>query len=248
MKKIKLSIHGGGRLEIHGTHTDGPLVVLLSRDNFFVDERLVARVIRFLTEKNIAVARYESRFQETGRLIDRRCFRPLPLRIRQALKVLQLLFFPARWRHFSARHRAEANSIPYRSQSLRELAAFLGPGRELVFLARSGGGRVASLVADEVAAGKLVCLGYPFKHPEEPPDPGRYAHLEKLRTPFLIIQGTRDPYGGREIAQLYRFARSTSIRWVETDHSFAVADEEWAHILGMIHEFIRQPDAEQGRK
>ena len=63
------------------------------------------------------------------------------------------------------------------------------------------GGRVASMVADELhAAGAiagLLCLGYPF-HPPGKPEQLRTAHLAALATPTLICQGTRDPFGTRE--------------------------------------------------
>jgi hypothetical protein len=65
---------------------------------------------------------------------------------------------------------------------------------------KSMGGRVASLVADELhAAGGiagLVCLGYPF-HPPGKPDRLRTAHLGALACPALIVQGERDPFGSR---------------------------------------------------
>jgi predicted alpha/beta-hydrolase family hydrolase len=62
------------------------------------------------------------------------------------------------------------------------------------------GGRVASLVADELhAAGRiagLVCLGYPFHSPRRP-EHLRTRHLAGLSCPALIVQGERDPFGSR---------------------------------------------------
>jgi uncharacterized protein len=70
----------------------------------------------------------------------------------------------------------------------------------LVIGGKSMGGRVASLVADELyAAGRvagLVCLGYPF-HPPGRPEQLRTAHLQALACPALIVQGDRDPFGTR---------------------------------------------------
>ncbi len=72
-----------------------------------------------------------------------------------------------------------------------------GAGR-LVIGGKSMGGRVASMVADELhAAGSvagLLCLGYPF-HPPGRPEQLRTKHLQALATPALIVQGTRDPFG-----------------------------------------------------
>ena len=79
---------------------------------------------------------------------------------------------------------------------------------------KSMGGRVASLIADELfAAGQiagLVCLGYPF-HPPAKPTQLRTVHLAGLRCPTLIVQGEKDPFGTR--ADCAGYALSSSIRW-----------------------------------
>ena len=84
------------------------------------------------------------------------------------------------------------------------------------------GGRVASLVADELhAAGRiagLICLGYPF-HPPGRPEQLRTAHLAALATPTLICQGTRDTFGTREEVAGYALSPAIEIAWVEDgDH------------------------------
>jgi predicted alpha/beta-hydrolase family hydrolase len=82
------------------------------------------------------------------------------------------------------------------------------------------GGRIASLVADEACVAGLVCLGYPF-HPTGKPDRLRVEHLESLKTPTLILQGERDPFGSREEVAGYKVSPSVRIAWVEDgDHSF----------------------------
>ena len=106
---------------------------------------------------------------------------------------------------YMAGRREGRRAAPPRADTLRGeyLAAVdaVGAVRRLVIGGKSMGGRVASLVADELhAAGRiagLVCLGYPF-HPPERPEQLRTAHLAALATPTLICQGTRDPFGTRE--------------------------------------------------
>ena len=73
----------------------------------------------------------------------------------------------------------------------------LGSPSELVIGGRSMGGRIASMVADRLGVKGLVCLGYPF-HPAGRPTSLRVAHLKELKTPTLILQGTRDALGTRE--------------------------------------------------
>lgn len=102
----------------------------------------------------------------------------------------------------------------------RTVVQQLGGGERLVIGGKSMGGRMASMIADEVGARALVCLGYPF-HPPGNPEKTRTAHLENLRTPTLIVQGTRDTFGTREEVAAYRLSPAIRITWLEDgDHSF----------------------------
>ncbi len=84
---------------------------------------------------------------------------------------------------------------------------------------KSMGGRIASMIADQAGADGLICLGYPF-HPPGKPDRLRTEHLISLKTPTLIVQGERDPFGRRdEITQL-ELSPAIEIVWVpDGDHS-----------------------------
>ncbi|MBY6069314.1 alpha/beta hydrolase [Leisingera aquaemixtae] len=88
----------------------------------------------------------------------------------------------------------------------------------LIIGGKSMGGRVASLIADELfSAGRicgLVCLGYPF-HPPGKPERLRTGHLEALNTPALICQGTRDPFGTQEEVQGYALSAAVRLHWLE---------------------------------
>ena len=91
--------------------------------------------------------------------------------------------------------------------------------RPLAIGGKSLGGRMASLIADEVGATALVCLGYPF-HPPGKPERLRTAHLAALRTPTLIVQGSRDPFGTPEEVRGYTLSPAISLHWAEDgDHS-----------------------------
>jgi predicted alpha/beta-hydrolase family hydrolase len=83
---------------------------------------------------------------------------------------------------------------------------------------KSMGGRVASMVADELHAAasvnSLVVLGYPF-HPPGSPEKLRTAHLVALSTPALFCQGTRDPFGGRDEVSSYPLSPSIRMLWLE---------------------------------
>jgi predicted alpha/beta-hydrolase family hydrolase len=108
--------------------------------------------------------------------------------------------------------------IPEYEAAVTALAAS-GP---LIIGGKSMGGRVASMIADDLHAQRrvagLLCLGYPF-HPPDRPEALRTAHLRELATPALICQGTRDQFGTREEVAGYDLSRNIEILWLEDgDH------------------------------
>jgi predicted alpha/beta-hydrolase family hydrolase len=110
---------------------------------------------------------------------------------------------------------------PVLLETWRAVVGALGGGAELVIGGKSMGGRMASLVADELGARGLVCLGYPF-HPPGQPAKLRTAHLAELRSRTLIVQGTRDAFGSRAEVSGYRLSPRVALHWIDGgDHSFA---------------------------
>mgnify|MGYP003683156903 CR=1 FL=1 len=83
---------------------------------------------------------------------------------------------------------------------------------------KSMGGRMASLLADECDLEGLICLGYPF-HPVKKPEKLRTEHLADLKTPTLIVQGTRDALGNFDEVAEYELSDQISVCWLEDgDH------------------------------
>lgn len=104
-------------------------------------------------------------------------------------------------------------------ESWREVVAAVRA--EALFIGgKSMGGRIASMLADDLGVSGLVCLGYPF-HPAGKPDRLRVAHLESLRTPALICQGERDSMGRRAEVEQCPLAGTIALHWLpDGDHSF----------------------------
>jgi predicted alpha/beta-hydrolase family hydrolase len=128
--------------------------------------------------------------------------------------------------YMAARRTAGARRPPPRAEPLlpeyRAAVTALNASGRLIIGGKSMGGRIASMVADELhgegrIAG-LLCLGYPF-HPPGKPEAPRTGHLVALATPTLICQGTRDPFGTREEVAGYTLSDRIEIQWVEDgDH------------------------------
>ena len=107
-------------------------------------------------------------------------------------------------------------------EEFRSAADTLACSGPLFIGGKSMGGRVASLIADDLWAQNrvrgLVCLGYPF-HPQGKPEKLRTAHLAGLRTPALICQGTRDPFGTQAEAASYDLSDAVAFCWLnDGDH------------------------------
>ncbi|WP_225933174.1 alpha/beta family hydrolase [Pseudomonas maumuensis] len=105
---------------------------------------------------------------------------------------------------------------------------------------KSMGGRMASLLADELGADALVCLGYPFYAVGKPEKP-RVEHLAGLRTRTLIVQGERDALGNREAVEGYALSPAIEVSWL------AAADHDLKPLKasGFSHEQHMQAAAER---
>ena len=127
--------------------------------------------------------------------------------------------FPYMARRRTEGRRGAPDRAPVLIARWKDVVAQFGGGPRVVVGGKSLGGRIASMVADEVEARGLVCFGYPF-HPPGAPERLRTAHLADLRTPALFLQGTRDPFGTREDVAGYALSAAIRIAWLEGgDHS-----------------------------
>jgi predicted alpha/beta-hydrolase family hydrolase len=128
--------------------------------------------------------------------------------------------------YMAARRETGAKKPPPRAERLadeyRAAVAAIPKGSRPLIGGKSMGGRVASLVADELHAqgliAGLVCLGYPF-HPPKKPEQLRTAHLEGLKCPALIVQGDRDPFGSRGEIEAMTLSPVIRFHWAsDGDH------------------------------
>jgi predicted alpha/beta-hydrolase family hydrolase len=126
--------------------------------------------------------------------------------------------------YMRARRTRETRTAPDREPILlarwRDVIDSMGGGQHLMIGGKSLGGRIASMVADEARVRGLVCLGYPFHPPGKAPGL-RLKYLRSLRTPALIVQGTRDSFGTQGEVEAYELSPQIRFAWIEDgDHSF----------------------------
>ncbi|MGD8193421.1 alpha/beta family hydrolase [Herbiconiux sp. P18] len=169
----------------------GPVLLLAHGAGAAMDSDWMNTVAALLADRGVRVARFEFAYMAARRTGSRK---PPP-------KAETLM---GEYRAAVARVRSELATAPDASP-------------RLVIGGKSMGGRVASLVADELRdAGEvsgLVCLGYPF-HPPGSPEKLRTGHLLALRTPTLICQGERDPFGIRDEVATYGLPAGIRMAWL----------------------------------
>lgn len=128
----------------------------------------------------------------------------------------------------------------------RQVIEKLGNRKALFIGGKSMGGRMASMLVDELPVQGCICLGYPF-HPPSKPEKTRTEHLQALEAPVLIVQGTRDALGKQEEVAGYELSDSISLCWLEDgDHDLKprvrsgfTHDQHLKQAADAIAEFIR---------
>lgn len=174
---------------------------------------------------------------------------PFMTRIAQGLAKRGIRVVRFEFPYMAARRTGGKRGAPDRQPVLldtfRRVVEEHGGGSRVAIGGKSMGGRMASMVADELEVRALICLGYPF-HPPGKPQQLRTEHLESLRTPTLILQGTRDPFGTEAEVPAYGLSKAIRVEWVpDGDHSFKPRARSGAtemsnieHLLSKMEEFL----------
>lgn len=141
--------------------------------------------------------------------------------------------------------RAVTGAVKHINPAGAELRVFIG--------GKSMGGRIAThlganleLWPDAPRPSGIIAFGYPLAPPRSRRTGDRVTHLKALTVPTLIVQGTRDPFGGpdevREAIADADPAPPITVLAVEGgDHSFAVlksSGRDQASVHTSIHDEV----------
>lgn len=136
--------------------------------------------------------------------------------------------------------RAESLIGDYR-QAIGEVRARIGARARLYAGGKSMGGRIACLAAQEAgdSLSGVVVLGFPLSPPGKPMV-SRAAVIEGINLPTLIVQGTRDPFGGREAFDQLVLPRCVRVHWIEDgDHDLKPRRSSGSTPLAALDEATR---------
>ncbi|MBL4767441.1 MAG: alpha/beta fold hydrolase [Rhodobacteraceae bacterium] len=168
----------------------------------------------------------------------------------QGIRVLRFEFSYMAERRVTGKKRP-----PERAEKLlaawRQVIDSLARDRDIYIGGKSMGGRMASLIADEMtAAGRisgLICLGYPF-YAAGRQDRPRTEHLMGMTTRALIVQGDRDAMGNRETVTGYDLSPAIRVSWADDGNHDLVPrkrsgftqEANWQQAIQNILQFITQ--------
>lgn len=227
---LNQKIINGVNLSYLGSLTGRTLIIVVGRNNFKKSSESLDALVKELHALGHSICWFENRHTQTAKFLDAKferlwgsqlstfCQRtPLVGNLsRKLIKASMLLLYPRQWGFFISHYR---NSNQHLAKDLQKLISYL-PVKQVFLLSHSAGGIVSSLVESEEKVAKLVCFGYPFKHPEHEEERTRTAHLENMTKPFLIIQGDHDEYGTALDSDRYTMAPCIKVVSVQADHGY----------------------------
>jgi len=137
--------------------------------------------------------------------------------------------------------------MPVLLETFAALVKECGGPESCVVAGKSMGGRVASMILASLPVPGAISLGYPF-HPPGKPDKVRRDHWQQVSNPWLIVQGTRDPFGKPEEVAGYGLPDGARLRWLEDgDHDFKprkatglTQQQHWQQAADWVAEFVME--------
>lgn len=131
------------------------------------------------------------------------------------------------------------SSLEFRTRVVAKYIDGMAPRTShLVVLARSAGSIVISSIANQIAVDYIICLGYPFKHPEEGDAAFRTEHLALIEKSMLIFQGERDQYGGKDMVEKYVLSPQIIVSFVDVDHDFNLNPADLERVKSEIEDIL----------
>jgi hypothetical protein len=218
------------------------ILIVLGRENLHKDSYLYQNLFENLKQKNL-----EIRFDPVDELnfihlkIQNFSNRLKPNKLFLSLfsKWLKLKFL-LKFRHFGLGYfklqEPNQRDFDFRKLVMSYYLQTLPKNREIYLVGRSAGAIIATQIADEFKVKQVICLGYPFKHPDNNEESNRTEHLQTIRTSTIIIQGKRDVYGSKDFAQKLSLSDAIDIIELDTDHEYRCGKKE----LTLVKKIITQ--------
>lgn len=231
------------------TVNDKPVILVLERESFFKGCATLTALLAIMQNLDTPITFYQNNYTRmykkyhaiTTKILSFKFLNILHRKHRSRrgiffmIRIIFLSLHPHYWKYL---FNFQPLSI---SEQMTELRKFIRhfPYKNIIVFGHSAGGIFATNLYDEPAIKKMICIGYPFKNPQNPPEAYRTQHLAHINKPCLIIQGKRDEYGGENVSSLYSLSPYISLVFVDADHEYSsILVEDYAHILQLTKKFV----------
>lgn len=230
----------GSSISLHAGQPDQPIILYYGRDNMKAGDPLSRAILAGLHDLGWRIAEFDPAEQVMRRALDPgQVLAKLPVWRRRLRKILRLAGHPGVWLRFawySWDWKLRRGAGPASALLRCVKTSGLDPQ---VMLGFSAGARWSTMSAEALGLKALICLCYPFKHPDHGDEPARYRHLASLQTPCLILQGSKDTYGGAEAAGRYALSEAVRFCFVEADHDMRLSENEQRAAVAAAVDFLR---------
>lgn len=222
------------------------ILVFVHRDAWQKDAQLNKTLVNAFSEEGITIVLegHDPKHDIRSRLIEdlprtRKAFYWLPIPVKKiGVYIIQILYGILHPTYFPYIHQKIDQPIKTRTAELKKTISALDTSKPIIIISRSAGCVMATTIANEFNIRNVICLGYPFKHPEKNDEPYRYEHLKTLNTPTLIIQGCDDEYGGQEISDRYELNQNIELFFIDANHEFNLNENDMNKMIAKMKIFI----------
>lgn len=202
---------------------DGYLLVWPKDKNQIISE--------LLSEKSTGTVSYLNRILGANE-------QPIKVWVRRFLKGSILILHPSKWSYFI--NWFYASQVEGRNSNIRRAIQTIGESKSIFIMSHSAGGITASTLADIPNLRGIICFGYPFKHPDKGIECYRTKYLKDIQKPFLIIQGVKDEYGGKDVQNRYDLSPCIKFEFVDATHEYEnLSAGDWAKVTLKIEDLLQ---------
>ena len=188
-------------------------------------------ISELLAEKSIRAVSYLNRILGSNE-------RPIKVWVRRFLKGLILILHPSKCSYFV--NWLSASQVEGQTPIIRRAIQAIGDSKSIFIMSHSAGGITASTLADMPNLQGIICFGYPFKHPDKGAESYRTKYLKDIQKPFLIIQGTKDEYGGKDVQNHYDLSPCIKLEFVDATHEYEnLSAGDWAKVTHKIKDLLQ---------
>jgi uncharacterized protein len=225
-------------------------IVIIGRSNKAKRSESILKIAQNFRDQGCSIHEFESDRQQAARRINHRIARFWPALMKgdrgdfpphrrlmlSLIRTILALATESRWVLGAA-----MGMLSERAMLSREINRFINrlPYGQVHVIGHSAGAILATRVSKNAKISTIICFGYPFQHPEHPPEAYRTAHLASVAKPLLFLQGTSDIYGSDPCTIARLLPAGARLVMLDCDHNYGqLPSAEFNRAWSAVSQFI----------